>query len=75
MPNATETKIFVTGNVRAWRHFIEQRGAGYADWEIRKLAINILEMLSKEAPLLFGDFSINTLPDGTQTAKPKYSKI
>ena len=32
-------------------------------------------MLSKEAPLLFGDFSINTLPDGTQTAKPKYSKI
>tara|TARA_Y100001960_G_scaffold325890_1_gene409103 strand:- start:400 stop:1197 length:798 start_codon:yes stop_codon:yes gene_type:complete len=75
LPNATETKIFVTGNVRAWRHFIEQRGAGYADWEIRKLAINILNILAKEAPLLFGDFTINDLPDGTKTAKPKYSKI
>ena len=27
LPNATETKIFVTANVRAWRHFIEMRGA------------------------------------------------
>ena len=25
LPNATETKIFVTANVRAWRHFIELR--------------------------------------------------
>ena len=38
LPNATETKIFVTGNVRAWRHFIEMRAATFADWEIRSLA-------------------------------------
>ena len=25
LPNATETKLFVTANVRAWRHFIEMR--------------------------------------------------
>ena len=34
LPNATETKIFVTGNVRAWRHFIEMRATPFADWEI-----------------------------------------
>ena len=75
LPNATETKIFVTGNVRAWRHFIEMRGAAYADWEIRKLALMVLEILNNEAPLLFGDFKIEKLPDGTEIATPKYSKV
>ena len=75
LPNATETKIFVTGNVRAWRHFIEMRGAVFADWEIRNLAIRVLKELQKEAPLLFGDFTIEQLPDGTKTATPKYSKV
>lgn len=75
LPNATETKIFVTANVRAWRHFIEMRGAAYADWEIRRLAVTILEILKGEAPLLFGDFTVRDLPDGTQTAAPKYPKV
>ncbi len=75
LPNATETKIFVTANVRAWRHFIEMRGAAFADWEIRRLALDILEMLQGEAPLLFGDFTIEELPDGTRTATPTHSKV
>ncbi|MCH9038777.1 MAG: FAD-dependent thymidylate synthase [Chloroflexi bacterium] len=75
LPNATETKIFVTANVRAWRHFIEMRSTPYADREIRNLAIIVLEILQREAPLLFGDFTFDTLPDGTRTATPKYSKV
>ena len=75
LPNATETKIFVTANVRAWRHFIEMRGAAYADWEIRKLALKVLEVLKAECPLLFWDFEIEELPDGTHTATPQYSKV
>ena len=75
LPNATETKIFVTANVRAWRHFIQMRGADFADWEIRNLALRVLEMLEREAPLLFGDFTIETLPDGTKTATPAYSRV
>jgi thymidylate synthase (FAD) len=75
LPNATETKIFVTANVRAWRHFIEMRGASYADWEIRRLALAILEILREESPLLFGDFTVEKLPDGTSIATPKYSKV
>lgn len=75
LPNATETKIVVTANVRAWRHFIEMRGAPYADWEIRRLALMVLEVLRAEAPLLFGDFTIGELPDGSGTAVPRYSKV
>ncbi len=75
LPNATETKIFVTANVRAWRHFIEMRGSAFADVEIRRLAIMVLEALQAEAPLLFGDFTMETLPDGSKTATPKYSKV
>ena len=75
LPNATETKLFVTANVRAWRHFIEMRGASFADWEIRAFALQVLELLQKEAPLFFGDFTVETLPDGTRTATPKYSKV
>ncbi len=75
LPNATETKIFVTANVRAWRHFIQMRGAAFADWEIRKLALMILEILDEEAPLLFGDFTVEDLPDGTRIATPQFSKV
>ena len=39
LPNATETKIFVTANARALRHFIELRGSRHAEVEIRKLAV------------------------------------
>ncbi len=75
LPNATETKIFVTANVRAWRHFIEMRASAFADVEIRRLAIMVLEILQVEAPLLFGDFTIDSLPDGSRTATPEYSKV
>ena len=66
LPNATETKIFVTANVRAWRHFIELRASKYADREIQVLANEVLQILKDEAPLLFGDFAHGV---------PKYSKV
>ena len=75
LPNATETKIFVTGNVRAWRHFIEMRATPYADWEIRALALQVLDLLQREAPVMFGDFEVSELPDGTRVAAPEYSKV
>ncbi len=58
LPNAAETKIVVTGNARAWRHFVELRGSASAETEIRALAIAVLRALQTEAPNLFGDYSI-----------------
>lgn len=58
LPNCTETKIFVTGNARAWRHFLELRGSIHADAEIQRLAIAVLAVLQAESPNLFGDYTV-----------------
>src|SRR3989304_2044807 len=65
LPNATETKIFVSANARALRHFIELRGAPYADPEIRSVAVKMLDIMQREAPNIFHDFETYDLPDGT----------
>ena len=58
LPNCTETKIFVTGNARAWRHFLELRGSIHADAEIQRLAIAVLKVLQAESPNLFDDYTV-----------------
>ncbi|MFY2858906.1 FAD-dependent thymidylate synthase, partial [Mycobacterium sp. THU-M104] len=68
LPNATETRIVVTGNYRAWRHFVAQRASEHADVEIRRLAIACLRLLAGVAPAVFADFEISTLADGTEVA-------
>ena len=68
LPNATETRIVVTGNYRAWRHFIAMRATEHADVEIRELAVECLRQLKGVAPNVFADFTISSLPDGTEIA-------
>jgi thymidylate synthase (FAD) len=68
LPNATETRIVVTGNYRAWRHFIAMRASEHADVEIRRLAIACLRQLADLAPAVFADFEITALADGSEVA-------
>lgn len=75
LPNATETKIFVTANGRAWRHFIELRGSEHAEPEIRKVAVRVCELLSADAPNLFGDYRYRALPDGDRVVETDYRKV
>jgi len=75
LPNATETKIFVTGNARAWRHFIEMRASRHAEVEIRKLAVKVLQILQREAPHIFGDYQLIALSDGTLEAVTPHRKV
>jgi thymidylate synthase (FAD) len=75
LPNATETKIFVTANARALRHFLEQRGSAYAEPEIRKLANRLLDVLARESPNLFGDYQRVPLPDGTFEVTTPFRKV
>lgn len=58
LPNAAETKIFVTANARALRHFLTLRGSKAAEPEIRALAHQLLSILQGEAPHIFGDLHI-----------------
>jgi len=71
LPNATETKIVVTGNARAFRHFLEMRGSVFAEPEIRKLAGMVLKIMQTEAPNIFSDFEL--LSDGSLVCR--YHKV
>jgi thymidylate synthase (FAD) len=73
LPNATETRIVVTGNYRAWRHFIAMRATEHADVEIRELAVECLRQLMRVAPNVFADFVISTLDDGSEIAASPYA--
>jgi thymidylate synthase (FAD) len=75
LPNATETKIFVSANARALRHFIEMRASRHAEVEIRKLAVQVLNIMKSEAPNLFSDYELVPLPDGTFEAVTPHRKV
>jgi thymidylate synthase (FAD) len=75
LPNATETKIFVSANARALRHFIEMRASRHAEVEIRKLAVKVLEIMKAEAPNMFNDYQLVALPDGTFEATTPHRKV
>ena len=75
LPNATETMIFVTANARALRHFIELRGSEWAEEEIRKVALQVLRIMQREAPSLFSDYEIVRGEDGTETARTPNEKV
>jgi thymidylate synthase (FAD) len=68
LPDATESRVVVTGNYRAWRHFVAMRASEHADVEIRALAIACLRELQRVAANVFGDFRISTLADGSEVA-------
>ncbi len=53
LPNAAETKMIVTMNVRELLHFFELRCCTRAQWEIRELATEMLKLVKKIAPNVF----------------------
>ncbi len=75
LPNATETRIFVSANARALRHFIESRAHEHAEVEIRRVAVRILRIMQQEAPHLFADYEITALPDGSEVARSPHPKV
>jgi len=75
LPNATETKIVVSGNVRAWRTMLELRLGEGAELEIRRLALAVLEVLKGQAPALFADFEVYTAADGTTAGRVGFHKV
>ncbi|WP_414119636.1 FAD-dependent thymidylate synthase [Corynebacterium nuruki] len=72
LPNATETRFVMTGNLRSWRHFIAMRAAEHADPEIRRVAVTCLRLLQEMSPEVFNDFTVLELRDGTETASSPY---
>ncbi len=75
LPNETEAPIVVTANARAWRHFIEMRASSHAEIEIRELAVRAFLCLQKADPVLFDDYVLERLSDGTYTVKTEFQKV
>lgn len=75
LPNETEGPILVTGNTRAWRHFLNMRCNEHAEIEIRRAAFETYRCLIQVAPILFADFEVEHASDGTHVLKTDYPKV
>ncbi len=57
VPAAAATELVATGTYRAWREFIAAHNGRFEHEEIRQLAGAVLDVMQREAPLLFGDLA------------------
>ena len=64
LPNACETKINVTMNGRELLHFFGERTCNRAQWEIRDVAKQMLELAYPTAPALFSHAGPACVVDG-----------
>ena len=55
LPNGCTTNITITMNARELRHFFELRCCNRAQWEIREMADQMLEICREISPAIFGD--------------------
>ncbi len=61
LPNSLKTEIFVTANIREWRHIFNLRAidkTGAAHSQMKELMIPLLEDVKKMIPVLFDDLVI-----------------
>lgn len=69
LPQAASTGIVFTANVTSLRHFLLRRGHHTAEPEIRRLAIQIYDILMAESANFFSDFAIDESKNGTPCLK------
>ena len=75
LPHALETRIAYTGNLRAWRWFIEARSNRHAEPEIRRLADKVLTALRLDYEMYFEDFESVGDYDGIPEWVPEFRKV
>ena len=79
LPNAAETKIVVTMNIRELLHFFNIRCCNGAQWEIRELAWKMLELARPTAPFIFADAGPGCVrgacPEGKMTCGTPYERV
>lgn len=79
LPNAAESKIVITMNVRELLHFFSLRCCNRAQWEIREMAHRMLELARPTAPYIFLDAGAGCVrgacPEGKMTCGRPYPKV
>ena len=79
LPNACDTKIIVTMNVRSLINFFQHRCCNRAQWEIRALAWEMLRICREVAPILFENagpdcYTTGVCHEGAMTCGNPYKK-
>lgn len=59
LPHSTAAKIFMTANIREWKHILSLRTTVHAHPAIQQLLIPFLLLLKKEMPEIYGDIEYN----------------
>jgi len=59
LPNAIQSEIVISANFRQLRHIFCLRCDKHAQWEIRRVCLQMLKIMKKEAPSVFADFVID----------------
>lgn len=75
LPIGLESPIVLTVNARAARNVLDQRATPHAEAEIREMAVAMWRILVKEEPVIFGDYTLETLPDGTEYLTTPHPKV
>lgn len=55
LPNSLKTEIFMTANLREWRHFLKLRTSNRAHPQMREVALKIYKILHEKLPIIFAD--------------------
>lgn len=57
LPNSLATEIFMTANLREWRHFLKLRTSPRAHPQMRQVALQICAILKENLPVIFSDIN------------------
>ncbi|MBO4400217.1 MAG: FAD-dependent thymidylate synthase [Selenomonadaceae bacterium] len=58
LPNSLATELFMTANLREWRHFLKLRTSPRAHPQMRQVALEIYKILREKLPVIFSDIVI-----------------
>ncbi len=71
LPNALESEIVFSANFRELRTIFLLRLKKSAQWEIRRVCLEMLKIMQKNAPSVFGDFIID---ESNWTARSEFEQ-
>jgi len=57
LPNSLKTELYMTTNMREWRHVFKLRCANGAHPQVRQIMLPLLNEFARKVPVMFGDLN------------------
>ena len=58
LPNSLKAEIFMTANLREWKHFLKLRTSQKAHPQMREVSLKIYKILNDNLPIIFSDIVV-----------------